>query len=238
LDHQVARLHEARIRQLLRSIASGEVSPGHRLPREVDLMGQLGVSRAVVRSILQGLTDRRVIVVKHGSGQTVRPPEEWDVLDPDVLDAVIEVGDAGALLQEVVEARRVVEVPAAALAAERATTAEVVRMREHVEQMRATARSRPLPSGEDRFLEAEQAFQLAFGAATGNRPLALTLARLHHATRAARLDRGRRGDVAAERASLVAALERSDPDAARQAAADHLASVAAALEGRGRRRRR
>jgi GntR family transcriptional repressor for pyruvate dehydrogenase complex len=233
----MARLHAERMTDLLRSIAAGEFAPGEKLPREVDLASRLGVSRAVVRSAIQGLVDRDVITVKHGSGQTVRPPAEWNVLDLDVLDAVVRFGDARDLVLEVLEARRLVEVPAVGLAAERASTADVAALRELAETMQRTARSRPRQPEEDPFADAEVTLHRRLGLATENRPLARSLASLHHASRAAGVGSTRRQATAEERAELVDAIERRDADAARAAAERHLrALIEAARKPRPRRR--
>jgi GntR family transcriptional repressor for pyruvate dehydrogenase complex len=234
----MARLHVERMRELLGSIAAGDVAPGAQLPREVDLTEQLGVSRAVVRAAIQGLVERGVVSVKHGRGQTVRPPEDWDVLDVDVLTAVIESGDARELLREVLEARTLLEVPAAALAAERASTADVEALRESVQEMARTARARPRRRDEDPYGEAEEEFQRRLALATGNRPLARTLAPLQHATRLAGIDRTRRADSAAEHERLLEAISRADAAGARAAAEQHLRSLADALARRSSRRSR
>ena len=59
--------------------------------------------------------------VRHGRGATVRPSEDWDVFDPEILAAVLRGDGGNDLLAEYVECRRVIEVAAAGLAAERAT---------------------------------------------------------------------------------------------------------------------
>lgn len=231
----MARLHAERMKDLLKSIAAGDVEPGQKLPREVDLVQQLEVSRAVVRSSIQGLADRDVISVKHGSGQTVRPLREWDVLDVDVLEAVLRYGDARDLLLEVLEARRLLEVPAAALAAERATTADVAALREHAEAMERAARSRRRQGG-DLFRDAEAALHRRMGLATGNRPLARSLAPLQHATAIAEVGSARRRDTAKERLDLIQAIEAREADGARAAAARHLDALLAAAQRPARRR--
>jgi len=225
------------MRDLLRSIAGGEVRPGDKLPREVDLASRLGVSRAVVRSAIQGLVDRDVVSVKHGSGQTVRPPMEWDVLDVDVLEAVVRFGDARDLLLEVLEARLLLEVPAVGLAAERAGTADVAALREHAETMLRTARSRRSPDGEDAYAHAESLLHRRIGLATGNRPLARSLAPLQYATQVAGVGDSRRRQTAGERRELVDSIERRDVTAARSAAQRHLEALLVAARRPPRRRR-
>jgi DNA-binding FadR family transcriptional regulator len=231
LDQQVPRLHEERIRELLARIAAGEFKPGQSLPREVDLAADLGVSRAVVRTTIQGLADRGVIAVKHGRGQTVRPAEDWNILDVDVLAAVLEAGDRRALLREVFEARALLEVPAAALAAERAGPADLEGMREALDDMAATARARR-PRARDGFDDAERRFQARLAGATGNRPLMQSLAPVQEVTRLAAIGRGRHAETVAELERLLEAVAARDREGAREAARAHLDALAAAAARR------
>ena len=58
--------------------------------------------------------------VHHGIGTIVREPHDWNVLDPGVTEAFHESPQFPALVEEMLEARRAVEVQAAALAARHA----------------------------------------------------------------------------------------------------------------------
>src|SRR5262245_61836035 len=117
----MSRLHRVVLRELLLEIAMGTMAEGERLPRETDLAERFEVSRGVVRESLRGLEERGVIKVRHGAGATVRPAQEWNVLDPDVLSAILEGQASGTLLTEFLECRRIIEIECAGLAAERAT---------------------------------------------------------------------------------------------------------------------
>lgn len=226
----MARLHEERIRELLARIAAGEVSAGESLPREVDLAEDLGVSRAVVRTVIQGLADRGVVAVKHGRGQTVRPAEDWNVLDVDVLAAILEAGDRRALLREVFEARALLEVPGAALAAERADPSDVDGMGAALQEMAAAARARRgSPAG---FEGAERRFQHLLARATANRPLMQSIAPLQEVTRLAGIGRTRKADTVAELGRLLDAVADGDPERARTAVRAHLDAMAAAAARR------
>ena len=107
--------------------SSAAASPeGERLPTETELAQRFGVSRGVARESLRSLEERGLVTVKHGSGATVRPSTEWDMFSPDVIAAML--GDAGGakLLGDYLECRRVLEIEAAGLAAERATAGDLV----------------------------------------------------------------------------------------------------------------
>jgi hypothetical protein len=64
------------------------------------------------------LRDKGVLRVEHGAGTFVNPPEQWSALDAELLASrtALEGGSAGLLAEQVLEARRVVEVGIAGLA--------------------------------------------------------------------------------------------------------------------------
>src|SRR5262245_20683968 len=115
----MSRLHEHIMRVLLSDIVSGRVDVGDWLPRETDIAGQFGVSRGVARECIRGLDERGTVTVKHGRGAAVLPEGRWNVLDPDVLCALLDSGRGAAILGEYLESRRILEIAAAGLAAER-----------------------------------------------------------------------------------------------------------------------
>src|SRR5437867_6597662 len=106
---------------LVVDIVSEERAPGERLPPEADLALEFGVSRGVAREAIRGLEERGLVRVKHGRGSTVTPRQSWNVLDPDVLAALLQSEDRSDLVSELLETRKLIEVECAGLAAERAT---------------------------------------------------------------------------------------------------------------------
>jgi GntR family transcriptional repressor for pyruvate dehydrogenase complex len=118
------RLSEAIIRQLQDLIAEGRLKPGERLPAERELAEQLGVSRTSVREALRGLETRGLVEIRVGEGAFVREGSLDSALEPlaFVVAPQIEV------VKELFEARRLIEPAIAALAARRATEAEIQAM--------------------------------------------------------------------------------------------------------------
>src|SRR5688500_4509891 len=102
----MTRRHEGPLRDLLAEIAAGEFAPGDMLPGEVALTERFDVSRGVVRECIRGLEDRGIVAVKHGRGATVRETDEWDVLDPEVLEAMLAAPAGTALVDEALECQR------------------------------------------------------------------------------------------------------------------------------------
>src|ERR1700750_1004823 len=88
----MSRLHENVMRVLMGDIVSRRIGVGGWLPREADIAAQFGVSRGVARECIRGLEERGLVAVKHGRGATVLPEQRWDILDPDVLRALLDHG--------------------------------------------------------------------------------------------------------------------------------------------------
>src|SRR3954447_7118857 len=120
-------------------IASGALRPGERLPREADIASQFGVSRGVARECIRGLEERGLVVVKHGRGATVQPEERWNVLDPDVLGALLDSGHGASILGEYLESRRILEIAAAGLAAQRAQPVHLTALSDAFDRMAGAA---------------------------------------------------------------------------------------------------
>ncbi|HEV8633096.1 MAG TPA: FCD domain-containing protein [Chloroflexota bacterium] len=113
------RLHETVVRDLAGRIISGALPGGVALPTEPELAAEYAVSRTVVREAVHALVAKGLVLVRHGVGTSVQPADHWDTLDPLVLFERVRLGRDGDLLGQVLEARRVIEVEAAGLAAER-----------------------------------------------------------------------------------------------------------------------
>jgi DNA-binding FadR family transcriptional regulator len=230
----MSRLHENVMRVLMGDIVSRRVHVGGWLPREADLAAQFGVSRGVARECIRGLEERGLVAVKHGRGAMVRPEERWNVLDPDVLGALLDSGRGAAILGEYLESRRILEIAAAGLAAERAQQAHLGALSDAFDRMAAAAeRAMDSPAAEDLYHEADIAFHRALIDATGNRALGSMTEPIHRALIAARRPLAR-PDARLERSlpehrRILAAVAQADPNAAREAMRDHLLTVEAYL---------
>jgi GntR family transcriptional repressor for pyruvate dehydrogenase complex len=216
---------------LLRTqIERGEFQPGDRLPTEARLAAAHGVSRSVVREAVHRVKSRGLLVSRQGSGVFVAvvPAHQALAFDPQVLDSL----DAVA---QVVEVRRVIEGGMAALAAERATRAQVAGLRRAL-----AAIDKAVALGGDGVAE-DLAFHRAIGEATGNpqfgRLLGFLEQYLREGMRVTRGNEARRLDfmeaVRQEHRRIVEAIAAGKPVAARQAATRHLAQIAKRLERGG-----
>lgn len=125
------------IDRLVLLIANGALKPGDKLPPERELMRQLGVGRSSLREAIGTLSLTGVLTVRPGSGMYVTVSPEEFLAKP--LGWGIPFGRGR--VQEIVEARRILERAIVALAAERASETELAEMRYHLFQMNTSRRS-------------------------------------------------------------------------------------------------
>lgn len=159
------RLHEQVLDALVERIVAGEFASGDSLPSEADLCEAYRVSRSSVREALRVLAEKGLIEVRHGLGTRVNAPEHWDFMDALILSTRRKSGSMTPIINDLHEAREIVECEAAALAAQRADDQDRARMQAALEQMLAAI---PDP---DAFAEADFAFHRAIIEATRNRVL-------------------------------------------------------------------
>jgi DNA-binding FadR family transcriptional regulator len=174
------------MRALIGDIVTGSRQPGDKLPKETDLADEFAVSRGVSRETIRAMEERGLISVKHGKGATVNEPGFWNVFDPDVLAVMLEHGRGTDVLRQYIECRRILEVEAAGLAAERARKKDVKPMAEAFARMEESAAAPDNAAAERHFHEADVAFHQALVAATGNQALAALVERIHSALLLAR----------------------------------------------------
>jgi len=145
------------VEQLATEIRGGRLQPGSRLPTEQALMVALGVSRTVVREAISALRAEGLVVTRQGSGafvaaDTRRIPFR---IESDGLASIDDV-------LNVMELRLAIEVEAAALAAERATPAQLAAIDAAVVAIDTALRNGDAAVTED------FEFHRAIAAATGN----------------------------------------------------------------------
>jgi DNA-binding FadR family transcriptional regulator len=215
---------------LIGDIVSSRIPAGGSLPRETDLAAQFRVSRGVARECIRGLEERGLVQVKHGRGATVSQEEAWDMLNPDVLSAVLESEHGVDVLGEYLECRRVLEISAAGLAAERATDRDLAALSDAFERMTASAeRAQRNSAAEDLYHQADIDFHHAVIRATGNRALGRMTEPIHRALATARRPLARPderlGRSLPEHQRILAAIAAGDADGARDAMRAHLLTV-------------
>lgn len=155
-------IHGQVVRQLGMRVLRGDVRPGETFPREEALSNELGVSRTVVREAIKVLQAKGLVASKPKTGTHVRQQQEWNLLDAQVLEWRYEAKVDEHLLHDLTEVRRIIEPPAAALAAVRASP-------EHIESMERwfALMEKDLEDDED-FINADMGFHMAILAASRN----------------------------------------------------------------------
>jgi GntR family transcriptional repressor for pyruvate dehydrogenase complex len=125
------RLSDKVAEMMLDTILSNRLQVGDRLPSERELGEQFGVSRTVVREAVRALVAKGVIEVRSGSGLRVAAVDAAAVTES--MSLYLRGGDLD--FEKVHEVRALLEVHIAGVAAERATDADLARLREVHERM-------------------------------------------------------------------------------------------------------
>ncbi len=196
-------------------VAEGQLKPGDKLPNEVELARQLGVSRATLREALRDLTVQGVLEVRRGKGTFVSPRvEEIEDFGFDRL------GRMRGQLRDLFELRSIFEPRAAALACRRATAEELSDILE-----KGAAVERCIRAERDRTRD-DRAFHTAIVRATHNEFMVRLLPIISRAVEGA-ISAGEHGEELAQvtlrdHALLLEFLEKRDPEGAEHAMAIHM----------------
>jgi GntR family transcriptional repressor for pyruvate dehydrogenase complex len=199
-------------------IERGELGRGDRLPAERDLATHIGVSRPTVRAGLRALAAMGVVRSRHGSGTYI--PDGPPVLGSEPLS--FQAALYGFTREEMYEARRILEVGAAGLAAERAVPDEMATLADEVAGLFASLDDPQV------FLVHDINFHRSVASASGN-PIVASLVEMVSAlyyerrreTAARASDRDLR-DAAEMHRRIYQAIRAHNADGARQAMHAHL----------------
>lgn len=221
------------VTQIREALFNGELMPGDVLGSEKDLAAQFGVSRITIRDALRTLEATGIVDIKVGAGGGARiaagnPDQFADAL-------AIQLKLIGVNEREMIDAQLGVEVMAAKIAAERATDADVARLRGLLRDAEALADD-PVE-----FTRASLDFHLGVVETSQNRALVAQFRALQHLiwgaylpnttpTVAKRVLKGHR--------RLLAAIEKRDAMSARDIMTSYLEGLRdRAFHGQGRTRR-
>jgi len=129
------RLVDRVVNQIQRLIVDGYLRVGTRLPSEMELAAQLGVSRTVIREAVRILTAKGLLETRPGVGSVVRQMTRDQVVEP--LGHLLRAHNV--TLDELHEVRGILEVEIAGLAARQADAEDITKLRQAMEAMtRAT----------------------------------------------------------------------------------------------------
>lgn len=212
---QPGSLTDRIVERIDRLIGEEQLGPGQRLPAEREMARLLGVSRPAVREALKVLEARGRLLVRHGQGVFVTRTAESAVRE---RLASLEVS-----LTELFDMRSVLEEPAAAWAAERATAVEVEALAQAL-AAEEPARREPIEYAVLRDLDA--GFHMCIVEIAKNRFLSQTLGVLQEMLNASMETTltipGRVERAGKDHRRIFEAIARHDKDAAMQAVRAHL----------------
>jgi GntR family transcriptional repressor for pyruvate dehydrogenase complex len=213
---KVQRLYLQVADQLLALIKAGSFRPGQSLPSERDLAQQFGVSRPTIREAMIAMEISGAVEVRSGSGVYVLKPAAGPLTLAD---------DPGPF--EILEARRLIEGEACALAAQRINKQQLGELVALLDEMQRE--NRQAESAE----EADERFHCLIAQASGNSAMHATIVWLwdlrnkseisthfHQRIRAEGIK-----PIIADHRSILKALRKRDGSAAREAMHNHLQRV-------------
>ena len=216
-----ARLGTAVVDVLLDRIVSGELEPGTLLPTEPRLSEVFSVSRTVIREAVKILEQKGLVRARQGQGTRVALPDEWNLLDPMVLEASVRHDKDLRILDDLVEVRRVLEAEMAREAAMRSTAEDREDMRRLLGQLAADAGT------PDRHMLTDLEFHDAIMRASGNRLGRAVVRAIHSEARTSDRYNGypARADCEASdigHAQIYDRIVEGDPEGAAAAMSQHI----------------
>jgi DNA-binding FadR family transcriptional regulator len=211
------------IGRLLSFIAHRRLEPGDRLPSERELGERFGVGRGMVREALAVLETLRMVERRPHSGIYLRSVEKQGSIEAIVLRAELGIPLTEAEVREVVELRRILEMQAMRLAAER-------RHADHIRQLDAIlAEGDEVIAAGENLAQNDAAFHLAMVEATGNHVFLRTVNAFYLMSRNRRrhyFADGTRAPLShSQHRAMRDAVEAGDPDRAEAAMGGHLRGV-------------
>ncbi len=146
------------VREVIARVAAGRYPRGRRLPAERSLCAELAVARGTLRRALSELERLGVLEIRPNSGVYVRELPAARLLPQSLLPEGIERLE----LDDIIDARKAIELAAVRQAAGQITVRQVAELRRLLERM--AARIDDLPE----FLDLDMAFHRAIVRASGN----------------------------------------------------------------------
>jgi GntR family transcriptional repressor for pyruvate dehydrogenase complex len=120
--------------QIEQVIKEGKLPAGEKLPTEMELCENFGVSRTVMREALRGLSAKGMISIEKGRGMFVKRISASSVSDP--MHLYLTLNYRGDYALDVVHARQAIEPPIAAMAAANRTEVELRLLRENHQKLK------------------------------------------------------------------------------------------------------
>jgi GntR family transcriptional repressor for pyruvate dehydrogenase complex len=209
--------------ELLTRIIDGRCPPDSALPAEGELASETRTSRLTVREAIKTLRAKNIVRVERGRGTYVNPVDQWSALEALVRATVHRESASGRTLPDrLIEARRIVEVGAAELAAERRTDEDVERLVARLAEMTSADEAGDVHA----FVAADLAFHEDVLNAAGNGLIAALLDPLSRLLVPARRQTSEfdeiRRHALQHHAAILQAIRAGNPEQARRAMHAHI----------------
>jgi GntR family transcriptional repressor for pyruvate dehydrogenase complex len=230
----VARLADTVASELEKRILEGSLKPGDVLPSERDLALELRVSRPSLREAIQKLVAKGLLATRHGCGTTVTDQLEAHFVDP--WQAMLK--GHPMLHRDLLEFRQMLEGQAAYLAAERALDVDIQRLDTVYAALDASYDSNDMQA----CIDADVAFHQAVAEAAHNvliGHLSASLMRVIHGHVSTNLTQlhhqpPRWEQLKAQHHAIWQAIRNHQPEAADQAARNHIEFVRQSMDDNAR----
>jgi GntR family transcriptional regulator, transcriptional repressor for pyruvate dehydrogenase complex len=213
------RIYEEVVGQLHQLIDAGKLKAGDRLPSERELAETFRVSRSSLREAIKTLENEGLVITRPGSG-TFITAVNVEAIIPSLASLLSRGKDA---LLDLFEMRCLVEPGIAALAAERATPADILRLKAICTKQEQQIKR------ETSAVDSDAAFHLTIGRATHNAALQRLVASIVEILKPIRETSlqtpGRAHKSLASHREILVAIERHDPELARRAMQQHIQAV-------------
>jgi DNA-binding FadR family transcriptional regulator len=216
-----ARLSIAVLAALADQVVTGRFAPGTALPTEPVLCETFAVSRTVIRESLKVLEEKGLVRVKQGQGTTVTSPEQWDLLDPVVLDAAIRNDESLKILDDLIEVRVALECQMTRRAARTMGAAGIEELRQALAALERLRHNPP------EYFVADNNYHDVIHRLSGNGLARSIIRSIHPHARLNRTYKGPEREIDIERShaghvAIYEHLARHDADAAADAMYDHI----------------
>jgi GntR family transcriptional repressor for pyruvate dehydrogenase complex len=212
--------------QIQHLILNKRLNVGDKLPSERELCDEFGVSRTVVREAIRVLEAKGLLAAYDGSGTYVKSLESRDVASS--IGLYIRTQEEPLSHEKLIEVRRVLEVPIAALVAERATEETCDELERLIAEMFA-ARHDPAA-----FARHDLEFHTALARATGNELFEILLDpfidALYAVRRLVSTLEGIPEEAIQHHRNILECIRSGDPEKAEQAMSAHLDQSSRAIE--------
>jgi GntR family transcriptional regulator, transcriptional repressor for pyruvate dehydrogenase complex len=213
-------------RRLVDYLLSGGVEPGGRMPSERQLAEAFGVGRSAVREAIAALTLIGLIEVRHGGGTHLKRPDS--PLLPQVVEWGLLLGEQRTI--DLVEARQMIEVDIAGLAARRRTEEDLGDLSRILARMEQESRAGTASAA---FVDADVEFHLRLAEMARNSALRDVLSSIQALLRAwigRVIAEGHRDISYAEHVPIFEAIRARDARMAEEAMDAHMRSAAGRLQ--------